>query len=563
MMRHMLATLAVCVGLSGWAQPTLFGSATTVWDSSRAPQATMVGQDALYLGASGGTSDEGVLVSYSAKHKTIYNESVGNWRLTFLNALTSHSPEWTLEFNGRARIDAMSSRPGGEALIQLGYFDSLNYKGTTYFHANQYRQAFLTVHAGDTAPPDLLWEQPDTTSVAILAHNGNILMVGNSGFGGTVRLHEVSPSGMIVRSKTLPGFGYISELMELPDGSLFIGGGCPSFQVSVDSINVSPGATYNTYLACLAPDWTGRWMRYWEDVSCHNVHLAYSEHPQWDGPYIFMAGPNYLPFSIDSLSHAGANTSGEDFFLMAFDKAGHVHWIEEIPGNQGFSRFGLPARHALVAEGENLYLLGRHYGTDMYWGTDTVGSGWTVGSGASVHRAATMLHFHLPPNGQGGTTPLPNPYLYQAMELHAWGLFGDAYPSAMVAGSPWSSNHPMVYVYHSDSLGVSGGAFPYETLVSSKAKADALIGFDLTVNIVVCGVPLPWRLFPNPSSNEAWITSFEGERQVRILDAFGRMVWKATGWAPMALPAESLPSGLYYVTMDDPFHPTQPWMVQH
>jgi len=41
------------------------------------------------------------------------------------------------------------------------------------------------------------------------------------------------------------------------------------------------------------------------------------------------------------------------------------------------------------------------------------------------------------------------------------------------------------------------------------------------------------------------------------------MVWKATGWAPMALPAESLPSGLYYVTMDDPFHPTQPWMVQH
>ena len=110
---------------------------------------------------------------------------------------------------------------------------------------------------------------------------------------------------------------------------------------------------------------------------------------------------------------------------------------------------------------------------------------------------------------------------------------------------------------------MSGGAFPYETLVSSKAKADALIGFDLTVNIVVCGVPLPWRLFPNPSSNEAWITSFEGERQVRILDAFGRMVWKATGWAPMALPAESLPSGLYYVTMDDPFHPTQPWMVQH
>ncbi len=73
MMRHVLATLAVCVGLSGWAQPTLFGSATTVWDSSRAPQATMVGQDALYLGASGGTSDEGVLVSYSAKHKTIYN----------------------------------------------------------------------------------------------------------------------------------------------------------------------------------------------------------------------------------------------------------------------------------------------------------------------------------------------------------------------------------------------------------------------------------------------------------------------------------------------------------
>ena len=243
------------------------------------------------------------------------------------------------------------------------------------------------MHAGDTAPPDLLWEQPDTTSVAILAHNGNILMVGNSGFGGTVRLHEVSPSGMIVRSKTLPGFGYISELMELPDGSLFIGGGCPSFQVSVDSINVSPGATYNTYLACLAPDWTGRWMRYWEDVSCHNVHLAYSEHPQWDGPYIFMAGPNYLPFSIDSLSHAGANTSGEDFFLMAFDKAGHVHWIEEIPGNQGFSRFGLPARHALVAEGENLYLLGRHYGTDMYWGLIR----WVPAGPLEVGRRSTVL----------------------------------------------------------------------------------------------------------------------------------------------------------------------------
>ena len=100
MMRHMLATLAVCVGLSGWAQPTLFGSATTVWDSSRAPQATMVGQDALYLGASGGTSDEGVLVSYSAKHKTIYNESVGNWRLTFL----MRSP--AIVQNGRLNLTA-------------------------------------------------------------------------------------------------------------------------------------------------------------------------------------------------------------------------------------------------------------------------------------------------------------------------------------------------------------------------------------------------------------------------------------------------------------------------
>jgi len=31
----------------------------------------------------------------------------------------------------------------------------------------------------------------------------------------------------------------------------------------------------------------------------------------------------------------------------------------------------------------------------------------------------------------------------------------------------------------------------------------------------------------------------------------------------MALPSEVLPSGVYYVTMDDPLHPTQPWVVQH
>lgn len=565
MMRGSLLTLALCAGLSGWAQPTLFGSATVVWDSSRAVQINpyMVGQDALYLGASGGVSDEGVLLSYSAKHKTTYHESVGNWRLSFLNALTTYSPEWTLEFNGRARIDAMSTVPGGEALIQVGYFDSLVYKGATYYQNNQYRQAFLKVRPGDTAAPDLLWEQPDTTAMAILAHNGNILMVGSSGFGGNVRLHEVSPNGVIVRSKTLTGFGYISELMELPDGTLLIGGGCPSFQVSLDSINVSPGATYNTYLACLAPDWTGRWMRYWEDVSCHKVHLAYSDHPSLDGTYIFMAGPNYLPFSIDSLSHAGANTSGEDFFLVAFDKAGKAHWIEEIPGNQGFSRFGLPNRHALVVEGDNVYLLGRHYGTDMYWGTDTVGSGWAVGNSATLHRAATMLHFHLPPYAQGGPAPIPDPVFTQAMELRAWGIYGDAYPSALVAGSALNSNHPMVYVYHPDSLGVSGGLFPGENLLTTKSHSDALISFDLTVNIIVCGVPMPWRLFPNPSSNEAWITSFEGERQVRILDAYGRLVWKATGRAPMALPSEVLPSGLYYVTMDDAFHPTQPWVVQH
>ncbi len=100
-------------------------------------------------------------------------------------------------------------------------------------------------------------------------------------------------------------------------------------------------------------------------------------------------------------------------------------------------------------------------------------------------------------------------------------------------------------------------------MLTGKTYSDALIGFDLTANIIVCGVPLPWRLFPNPSSNQAWITSFDGERQVRILDAYGRVVWEATGWAPMALPSDVLPSGLYYVTMDDPFHPTQPWVVQH
>lgn len=565
MIRNVLLTLAVCTGLSAWAQPTLFGSATVLWDSTRAVQINpyMVGQDALSLNSAPQGGAEGVLLSYSAKHKTTYHESVGNWRLTFLNATTNYNPDWTLSFDGRARIDAMSSRENGEALIQLGYFDSLVYKGTTYFQNNQYRQAFLLVHPGDTAAPDLLWEQPDTTSIAILSQAGTIFMVGNSGFGGTVRLHEVSPSGTILRSKTLPGFGYISQLMELPDGTLLIGGGCPNTSVVLDSINISPGNTYNTYLACLSPNWAGRWMRYWEDVSCHKVHLAYSNHPSLDGTYIFMAGPNYVPFTIDSLSHTGANTSGEDFFLMAFDQAGTAHWVEEIPGNQGFSRFGLPSRHALIVEGDNVYLLGRHYGTDMYWGTDTVGSGWAVGGAATMHRAATMLHFHLPPYSQGGPAPIPDPVFMQAMELRAWGTYGDAYPSALVAGSALNSNYPMVYVYHPDSLAVSGGVFPSENLLTSKSNSDALIGFDLTVNIIVCGVPMPWRVFPNPSQNEAWLTSFDGERQIRILDAYGRLVWETTAWSPVVLPSETLPSGLYYITMDDPFHPTQPWVVQH
>ncbi len=160
--------------------------------------------------------------------------------------------------------------------------------------------------------------------------------------------------------------------------------------------------------------------------------------------------------------------------------------------------------------------------------------------------------------------PIPDPVFTQAMELRAWGVYGDAYPSALVAGSALNSNHPMVYVYHPDSLAVSGGVLPWENLLTGKTYSDALIGFDLTANIIVCGVPLPWRLFPQPVLQRGldyFLWTANARSNSGRLRAFG--LGKPPVGRPWPCLPKTLPSGLYCVTMDDPFHPTQPWVVQH
>lgn len=333
------------------------------------------------------TSWEGVPATsaygYLYRRKLAYNTNLGDARVVVRDAFPGSAQ--VIPVNGRTTVQQLAYDPTFGLWMRFGYFDSLRFGTQSYYSPNQFRQVFM--HRSAAGQTSILWEQPDTTQ-AMTVYNGKAaLMSAQGGFGGPVRLTEVTTNGQVLRRKDLYGLGYGAHIERLSNGGFMISGSCAVPLQVADGVAVPANApAYNRWVAYLNKNWTLKWIRVWEDITCDAPRLtpvpATFLGPNGYNTAAFVSGTTSVGFTLDGQVHAGPALGGSDVYLFALDTLGSVvSPMYEVPGTSGFiqMRAGVAAPALDVSGG--LWFPVVHRGEDVPASMGVNWSnGWTPGA---------------------------------------------------------------------------------------------------------------------------------------------------------------------------------------
>ena len=324
--------------------------------------------------------------------RQFYNVAMGSLQLTRLR------PDGTVALQqlvgGRASILQMQALADGGVVLLGEFIDSLVYDAQhTYANPNITRFVTQLDSAGAVRWHRVLrpgsipsFSQVQSADALTLDSRGN-LWVGYTAFSSSYAMRLNPATGDSLSTIVQLQVSALTSIAVAPDGTVYTAGGCAE---SNSTYNGTPaglptGITYNTYVACYAPNGAFQWVRHIEDITCPPTWVATA-----DNSGVYFAGPlfgrwHFGPFQ--ALTPGSTSTSTDSYFLTRLDRAtGTFQWLREAP-LAAFSGHTKPAAHQpLAVDGAgNAWLLTQTVGTTPWPGFTT--------SSAPVGGAAALLAY--------------------------------------------------------------------------------------------------------------------------------------------------------------------------
>lgn len=175
-------------------------------------------------------------------------------------------------------------------------------------------------------------------------------------------IHRLDPDGNVAATYTQAGVRGVSGLAVDPDGSIWAAGPAQGGAHSFNGMAAVGPFTYSNYIVRYAPDGTGLWVQYVEDITFQSPELVS------DGSgHAYIAGQLNGLFSFGGLVPEGIDWI-YDFFLTRIDSTGQFLWLREVPADMlsGDAQGGRGS-HIACPDDSTVYFCGFSRGS-VEWG---------------------------------------------------------------------------------------------------------------------------------------------------------------------------------------------------
>ncbi len=414
---------------------------------------------------------------------------------------------------GNGVVQEMSSYDN-ETFLLIGYSNILSIAGLTFGGNPDFRQ--LVVHLTGQGQVNILWEQPDSTVALYASGPGELLAVSNEGLTGA-HLTRYNTSGTILQNRAIPGLGRAYGISQNTNGQIVISGSCLGNSFQLDTISLPSSSFYNGYVLKLDSNFQGIWGNLIEDITCQKI-----KHRQEPNGAILLGAGTTQPLTFGNFSHQGPNTSISDFYLTQLDGQGAYQWVQEIPGDTGWSRAQLASELPMDFDNlGNAYMIGTVNST-VHWG------GGQYTASASGQTDGFVISF----DGAGNLRWVRN-----------LGLGGRVIPSR-------------VEVLGVDSVLISGGASDSALFGSNLVPMEP---GDEFITLIVPEVAtslhpissLDINIYPNPFEDVVLMEGDVAGLEYKIYDLQGKVLLAGTCHEPIE--TSMLSSGLYFIVINNEF----------
>lgn len=457
-------------------------------------------------------SPDGYWVSQLTRHRISYGQDfLGTTVAYHLNENGNMTD--SVVFTGNSHMKLMKQH-NDRLYMWVGYFDSMKVKNMSFSAPNNYR-TFLCYY--DQNGLHSLGEMGDTVAALNILNTGHLAMVTSGGFGSDLTLHVLTPMGGFHESKNLPQLGFVNSIEPLAAGGMFINGSCMGQNIKFDSIDISNGFVYTNYVLYLDAQFTGRWMRFIEDVTCiPSITKSNGTHTYW-------AGRTAIEPVFDTLNYTGGPTSSfEDFFLVKLVD-GKYEWVREIPGDTIFAELTTGGQQTMgVDQQGNVYLLGTFRGYPVRWDAQTV-------SGKFSNSYNTLLISWDPSGKFRWVRDFGGPALEIALEMTVNGVDDLLFTSVLTD----------TFVFDGDTVRADYGDI---WVVKIADRTSSVASLDNS--------PIPLSIYPNPSTG-LLNHNRETETPFEITTYTGRTVFRGVLIPGKSVNIDHLVQGLYILKTAD------------
>lgn len=171
---------------------------------------------------------------------------------------------------------------------------------------------------------------------------------------------KFSPTGQELMTIEQENANRITCVAVDTEGNIYATGGCSGLDSKYAGVAAPTDFQYNIYLVKYTPQGNFQWIKYVEDITCPEPHVAVRTPDE-----VYFSSYLFTDNNFDDIEIEGPLEGFEDFFLAKVNAQGEYQWVREVLGD---SKANLGYRNYLSVDNSgNVYIAGSTNG-EIDWG---------------------------------------------------------------------------------------------------------------------------------------------------------------------------------------------------